>query len=325
MIEFLADRNEGGQRLDRLLRKRYPDLPLSRIFGLLRQKRVKLNGKHAQGNARVEEGDKLQIFVPADLAALFGEGGKSSPAPATSPKEAPKREVPRGGYRVVAQEPGEWMLLDKESGVPSQPGSGIPEGESLVERLWAASGSDWGGFRPALAHRLDRETSGLVMAALSAPTLRHFAELIRERRTDKRYFALVAGRMERDSGTIRLALERVSSAHGGAKNVAGTANGVEAVTRWRLEKQFRECALLSVELGTGRMHQIRAHLAAVGHPLLGDDRYGDFALNRRFRKEFGLRRLFLHARHLAFPGYGSWDSPPPPELKEVLAALEREG
>ena len=217
------------------------------------------------------------------------------------------------------------MLLDKESGVPSQPGSGIPEGESLVERLWAASGSDWGGFRPALAHRLDRDTSGLVMAALSAPTLRHFAELIRERKTDKRYCALVAGRMERDSGTIRLRLERVSSARGGAKNVAGSENGVEAVTRWKLERQFRECALLSVELGTGRMHQIRAHLAAVGHPLLGDDRYGDFALNRRFRKEFGLRRLFLHARHLAFPGYGSWDSPLPPELKEVLAALEREG
>ena len=324
MIEFLADRNEGGQRLDRLLRKRYPDLPLSRIFGLLRQKRVKLNGKHAQGNARVEEGDRLQIFVPADLAELFGEG-TTSPAAASPKADAPKREVPQGGYRIVAQEPGEWMLLDKESGVPSQPGSGIPEGESLVERLWAASGSDWGGFRPALAHRLDRDTSGLVMAALSAPTLRHFAELIRERKTDKRYYALVAGRMERESGTIRLALERVSSARGGAKNVAGSANGVEAVTRWKLEKQFAECALLSVELGTGRMHQIRAHLAAVGHPLLGDDRYGDFALNRRFRKEFGLRRLFLHARHLAFPGYGSWDSPLPPELKAVLGALERGG
>ena len=322
MIEFVADRDEGGQRLDRLLRKRYPALPLSRIFALVRRKRVRLNDRHGQGSDRVEEGDRVRIFPPPEILPLF-DSAAAPPASAPAPR-AGFSAPPAGGFAVVAEEPGEWILLDKESGVPSQPGSGIAPGESLVERLWTLR-PPRGSFRPALAHRLDRETSGLVMAALSAPALRDLAAAIRDRRAGKSYLALAAGRMERSEGTIRLRLERVSSARGGAKNLAGSENGVEALTRWKLEEQFAECALLRVELGTGRMHQIRAHLSAVGHPLLGDDRYGDFGLNRRFRRDFGLRRLFLHAARLSFPGLGSWESPLPPELVRTLEALRRGG
>lgn len=140
-------------------------------------------------------------------------------------------------------------------------------------------------FKPALVHRLDKDTSGLIIAALSGEALRGFGKIIREREIKKEYLALVKGNMPQKSGNISMPLP-------------GDAKISESV--WSREKSFGEYDLVRVGLGTGRKHQIRIHFAEIGHPLLGDSKHGDFALNRKFKKDFGLSRLFLHATLLEF-------------------------
>ncbi len=321
-ISFTADRNQADQRLDRLLRKEYPQLPLSRIFSLLRQKRVKVNGVRADGATRVQEGDRIELFPPFELIEQLKSAQKKV---GMAPQEKGSNFSPKG-FTLVAEEPGEWIVLNKKSGVAAHPGTAVAPGESLIEELWKFR-PEFEKFKPALAHRLDKETSGLVIAALSAPALRQLTSSLRERRSLKRYLALVAGIPKRSSGTIELKLTRIDSASGGAKSIADEESGVEAVTHWNLLESFSATeewpatSLLSVELGTGRMHQIRSHLAAIGHPLLGDDRYGNFELNRLFRRKIGLKRVFLHASELQFPKLPKWEAPLPPELERVIAAL----
>ena len=202
----------------------------------------------------------------------------------------------------------DFAVLNKPCGLASQSGSGISEDESLagILALWAAEeGLD---FKPALVHRLDRETSGLIIAALSGPALREFGRMLREREIRKEYLALVKGRMPQKSGKINIPLP-------GAKIS-------ESV--WKLEKSFENCDLVRVGLETGRKHQIRIHFAQTGHPLLGDSRHGDFALNRKFKKEFGLSRLFLHSAFLEFNWRGKkirLKSALPEELEKVFSKL----
>ena len=214
-ICFTADRNQADQRLDRLLRKEYPQLPLSRIFSLLRQKRVKVNGVRAEGALRVREGDRIELFPPCELIELLKGDQKCN----SSLPQGRAGDFSPKGFSVVAEEPGEWIVLNKKSGVAAHPGTAVVPGESLIEELWKFR-PGFGTFKPALAHRLDKETSGLVIAALSAPALRQLTTSLRERRSLKRYLALVAGIPKRSSGTIQLKLTRIDSASWGAKSIA---------------------------------------------------------------------------------------------------------
>jgi 23S rRNA pseudouridine955/2504/2580 synthase len=208
----------------------------------------------------------------------------------------------------VLQNP-DFAVINKPSGLASQSGSGISEEESLVGMLdlWAReAGFD---FKPALVHRLDKETSGLIIAALSGRALREFGSIIRERKIRKEYLALVKGNMPQKSG-------KISSPLPGDEKVS--------VSRWSVEKSFGECDLVRVGLETGRKHQIRIHFAQIGHSLLGDSKHGDFALNKKFKKDFGLSRLFLHASFLEFNWHGkkvTVEAELPKELERVLRAI----
>lgn len=203
----------------------------------------------------------------------------------------------------------DFAILNKPCGLASQSGSGISEEESLAGMLdiWARQeGLD---FKPALVHRLDKDTSGLIIAALSGEALRGFGKIIREREIKKEYLALVKGNMPQKSGNISMPLP-------------GDAKISESV--WSREKSFGEYDLVRVGLGTGRKHQIRIHFAEIGHPLLGDSKHGDFALNRKFKKDFGLSRLFLHATLLEFNWKGKkikLEAELPAELKVVLEKI----
>jgi 23S rRNA pseudouridine955/2504/2580 synthase len=187
----------------------------------------------------------------------------------------------------------EILVLDKPAGLPSQPGEGVRV--SVVE----AVERDF-GFRPFLVHRLDKETAGCLVVARSARAAAKWSRLVESRELRKTYRAIVSGAPGAASGLF-------------SDPVPGRGGEKSAATAWRLIGSFRApCAsasaaaplfsYLELELGTGRTHQIRLHLAAHGMPILGDDRHGDFALNKGLRKEHGLRRLLLVAWSLELPG-----------------------
>jgi len=206
------------------------------------------------------------------------------------------------------------IVVNKPAGLAVQGGKGIAVS---LDGLLAAFRAE----RPLLVHRLDRDTSGLILAAKDRKSAAFFSELFAGRRGGggptvvKRYLALCGGIPERPAGTIRLPLD-----------VRGSLK--ESETRFALARTFadRGFSLLELELGTGRMHQIRRHLAMTGLPVLGDDRYGDFALNRRLRKETGLRKLLLHAAFLGISRMPDGSAlelevPPPGCFGEFLGKL----
>lgn len=305
MITHKVSVNEAGQRLDRFLRKRFPAVSLSLIFSWLRKRKVRCNGKLAKGPEKLEEGDILCIYEKIQDSSPPTQGWTAHSASSFTP------------LTVVARLDG-FIVVEKPAGLASQPGSGILLGASLVEQVWLQEGISRDGWKPALAHRLDQDTSGLVVVGMEAASLRNLAQTWRERRVHKEYLALVQGCPAEPQGKIEIQLERKDSARG-AKMQAGA--GQSASTSYRVLQSFGAWSLVSIILHTGRMHQIRAHFAHLGHPLAGDGRYGDFAANRILRKEADLRRLFLHANFLRLPWQGQeleFRSNLPPELQKVV-------
>ncbi|MDR3000123.1 MAG: RluA family pseudouridine synthase [Fibromonadaceae bacterium] len=265
MLSLTINKHNAEQRLDRFLRKTFPAAPLSLIFAVIRKKKVRVNGAVGKAAQILCENDELKIYE-------------------SLPQSVKKTLTGKVNLNFVFKN-ADFAVLNKPCGLASQSGSGISEEESLVGMLdiWARSeGLD---FKPALVHRLDKETSGLIIAALSGSALREFGRMLREREIRKEYLALVKGRMPQKSGKISMPLP-------------GDTKNSESI--WKVEKSYEECDWVRVRLETGRKHQIRIHFAQIGHPLLGDSKHGDFALNRRLK----ISRLFLHSTLLEFNWQG---------------------
>ena len=166
----------------------------------------------------------------------------------------------------------------------------------------------------------------MLIAALHGDTLRDFTRMIREHEVEKFYFALVKGNLKKEKGTIDESLTRTDAAKGSKMKVGETGKDAQkAITHYRVKQHYEGYDLVKIKLETGRMHQIRAHFASIGHPLLGDTRYGDFALNREVKKTLGLHRLFLHSCRLEFEWQGErkvFDCPLPKELQSVIDKLK---
>ena len=370
MITRTIDRNFANMRLDRFLRKAFPEESLSVFFAVIRKKKVRVNGVVGKANQMLVEGDVVNIYENFKSVSESDERretrdernikGESLPlasateaAPATpSSGDTPQRPDAKsatgfaknkstwGRHLTGAEKQAHWgaheldlvvqtedyVIVNKPSGLASQPGSGTRPGESLVEYLWEWGRNEGLDFKPTIAHRLDQETSGLIIAALHGDTLRDFTRMIREHVVDKFYFALVKGNLKKDRGTISESLLRTDSAKG-SKMLVGQddENAQKAITHYRVKQHYEGYDLVKIKLETGRMHQIRAHFASIGHPLLGDTRYGDFALNREVKKQFGLNRLFLHSCRLEFDWNGEhkvFDCPLPKELRNVIKQLK---
>lgn len=372
MITRVIDRNFANMRLDRFLRKAFPDESLSVFFAVIRKKKVRVNGVVGKANQMLQEGDTVCIYenfksvepderekkvileggvsrpiestksmVPIDTTCLQGEklstNKLSSNAKATGfakakstwGKSASPAEKQSGwGAKeldIVIQTE-DYVVVNKPSGLASQPGSGTRPGESLVEYLWEWGRREGLDFKPTIAHRLDQETSGMIIAALHGDTLRELTRMIREHEVDKFYFALVKGNLKKDKGTINETLTRTDAAKGSKMKVGETGKDAQkAITHYRVKQHYEGYDLVKIKLETGRMHQIRAHFASIGHPLLGDTRYGDFALNREVKKTLGLNRLFLHSCRLEFTWHGDkivLDCPLPKELQSVVDQLK---
>ena len=333
MITRVIDRNFANMRLDRFLRKAFPDESLSVFFAIIRKKKVRVNGVVGKANQMLVEGDTVCIYENlksvensenatqnTEFSSTLKGGWKkaASSAEKTSSWGAKELDI------VIQTE--DYVVVNKPSGLASQPGSGTRPGESLVEYLWEWGRREGLDFKPTIAHRLDQETSGMVIAALHGDTLRDLTRMIREHQVDKFYFALVKGNLKKDKGTIDESLTRTDAAKGSKMKVGQDGKDAQkAITHYRVKQHYEGYDLVKIKLETGRMHQIRAHFASIGHPLLGDGRYGDFALNREVKKQFGLHRLFLHSCRLEFVWNGDkivLDCPLPKELKAVIDQLK---
>jgi 23S rRNA pseudouridine955/2504/2580 synthase len=309
MIEFRIDSDYAGVRLDKVLRQRLPAVPVSHLFKMIRTKKVRVNGKRAQVD---------QALALDDVVSIRGTEERLLGA-----QPAVARMSPVDPSELVVLLEDDWMMaVDKPSGMAVHTGSGITGG-TLVDYVRAYLGPKGvrNGFSASPAHRLDRDTSGVILVAVRRPAMVHFTEVFTEGRAQKRYLTLVKGRMPRPSGRIDVPLtEHQQTAASKARHGIKLQ---EAVTRWQLLEQGGEAALLACTIETGRTHQIRRHLAALGHPVAGDKKYGDFAFNREVKARWGLKRLFLHAGSIQFPHPEDGrtiqlEAPLPPELRDAL-------
>lgn len=322
MITKIIDRNSSNMRLDRYLRKAFPDEPLSIFFAILRKKKVRVNGKVAKANLLLNEGDTVCIYE--NLKTQESEKNNFSKKSSWGKTHTYTSAAFLEENLNIVLETEDYIVVDKPSGIPSQPGSGTRPGESLVEMLWEWGKNNELDFKPTIAHRLDQETSGLLIAALHGDTLRELTKLIREHKMQKYYFALVKGNLNKERGTINFSLSRTNAPQGSKMKVE--ESGKSAITHYQVKERYEGFDLVKIKLETGKMHQIRAHFAALGHPLAGDSRYGDFALNRELKKVYSLNRLFLHSTRLEFDFAGKRivvDSPLPHPLKNVLKQMKK--
>ena len=302
MVEVAEDRD--GQRIDNFLAGQLKGVPKSLIYRLVRTGQVRINGKRAKPDSRVGAGD--QVRIPPVRTATPSQPGAPPPA-----------LVQKIEQSIVHQDR-DFLVLDKPAGIASHGGSGVSFG--AIELLRAARPQE----TLELAHRLDRDTSGVLVLARRRSALLALQELIRDGAITKQYLALLDGKPKRGKFEVNAPL-RKSILQGGERMVRVDDAGKPALTGFKVIDSFADASLAEVTLYTGRTHQIRVHAQHAGHPLAGDDKYGTRETNQRLR-EFGLRRLFLHAARFEFELDGktfSFSAPLAPDLAAVLESLPR--
>ena len=262
----------AAQRIDNFLLSRLKGVPKSHVYRVLRSGEVRVNSGRVGPDYRLQVGDRVRV-PPVRVSS--------------KPKNAKPTEFP------IVYEDASILVVDKPAGVAVHGGSGVSFG--VIESLRAA--------RPQakfleLAHRLDRDTSGLLIVGKKRTALVELHRMLRQGEIEKIYNAIVKGAPEKDAFDISEALHKHVTATG-ERRVSVTPGGMAAMTKVKVVKRGSRLSMLEVRLMTGRTHQIRVHLTHAGHPILGDDKYGDFELNRTLAKE-GAGRLMLHARRLAF-------------------------
>ncbi len=298
---------EAGQRIDNFLARELKGVPRSLIYRIVRTGQVRVNSARVRPAYRLSAGDRVRI---PPLRA----------APARAEATPPAGLVARVRAAVL-EEAGGYLVLDKPPGLPVHGGTSVRWG--LIEALRAA----FPGRRLELVHRLDRDTSGVLLVAGDAAALRWAHRMLREGRARKRYLALLGGRLPEGETRVDAPLARTLR-RGRERLTEVDARGRKALTVFRPLARYGDLTLAEAEIATGRTHQIRAHAAHLGLPVAGDPDYGDRNRNRRLRR-LGLRRTFLHAGELALPlpdgGELVAAAPLAEDLRAVLAALEAEG
>lgn len=286
--QLTAMSGDAGRRLDLFLAERVPELSRTRIQELIRESNVRVNGRIAKVSHRVAAGETVEIEV------------LPRPAPVAMPEDLPLE---------VLYVDDDFVIVNKPAGMVVHAGAGHSRGtlvNALLHRLGHLSATG-GALRPGIVHRLDRETSGAMVVARNDHAHERLAEQFRTRNVRKIYLALVHGKMQRDSGTITLPISRDPRRR--TRMTARAAKGRHARTDWRVIARLDRCVLVEAALHTGRTHQIRAHFAAIGHPVVGDTLYGAPRGLRAGKRDFPLlERNFLHAARIGFshPSSGAW-------------------
>ncbi len=281
IIKVPEDRD--GQRLDNFLLGLLKGAPRSLIYKIIRDGQVRINGKRAKPEDRLDEGDDIRV------------------PPVKIEQADPNRVPPKGMLErlqaSIVFEDKALLVINKPSGIATHGGSGISFG--IIEGFRA--------LRPneplELVHRLDRETSGVLVLAKKRSALLQLQALMRKQDDDegpeKQYLALLVGRMPSGTMTVKAALQK-SVMQGGERMVRVDLDGKPSISHFTLLERRGGYSLCKIRIETGRTHQIRVHAAHIGHPVAGDDKYGDKEANKKLSSQFGLKRLFLHAESMQF-------------------------
>lgn len=288
MHEIVVRTEESAKKLDNFLKKEFP---VGYVRKLLRKNGVRINGQRAKGEDLVRPGDRIQLYIEFEKKASAAQTRSTS------------------GVDIIYEDDS-LLVINKPAGIAVHEGKTVRKKDTVLGILEANyRGTD---VRPQLVHRLDKDTSGLLLVAKNPVTVKELQTRFEQGEVEKEYFCLVKGRLLLHEGNIDFPLQ----------GRQGTL--VHALTHYRVCRRFSDATLVRVKIDTGRLHQIRLHFAKLGYPIVMDEQHGDFAFNRRFRKRFGLKRQFLHAEKLALRHAGKlkeWTAPVPKDLTEALKKL----
>jgi 23S rRNA pseudouridine955/2504/2580 synthase len=293
MREIILSAGETTRKLENFLKKQFP---IGYVRKLFRKDAVRINGQRAKSDDLIRSGDRIQLYIPFEPDAVTAKPARSL------------HEIDR------VFEDDSLLVINKPAGIAVHEGKTIDKRQSVLGVLEAQYRKT--GIKPQLIHRLDKDTSGLLLVAKNQQTANELESSFKAAgNVDKEYLALVVGRLQTNHGKIDVPLP------------GREGKPVRALTRFRVVKRFSQVTLVRVAIETGRLHQIRLHFAKLGYPVVMDDQHGDFAFNKRFRKQYGLRRQFLHAERLKLNYAGKareWTAPLPKDLDETLRLLVAE-
>ncbi len=268
------NKNDSGQRLDKFILKIYKNLPKSKLYSSIRKKDIKLNGKKCAGNEMLSEGDTLRICLPDEFAEI-------------------KKEISKSSLSLnIVYEDDNIIIVNKQKNLDVQPSS--KGADCAVSRLYSYldfTPSPEHSFSPAFCNRLDRNTQGMLIAAKNAAALREINQCIRENKIHKKYIAVCVGNFKNKSGLLK---NHHSVTSGNKVKISDIPfeNSKETITEYKVLKSNANLSLVEINLITGRKHQIRAVLAHIGHPVLGDGKYGNSKINLKYKEKNQVLRAY---------------------------------
>jgi len=292
MREIVLGSDASGKKLESYLTRQFP---IGYVRKLFRRHGIRLNGQRGKPDDRLRAGDKIQLYIPFE-----NDAKRSRPS-------APAQRL------AVVFEDQDLLVIDKPAGVAVHEGKTVSKRESvlgILEQQYCSS-----QIKPQLVHRLDQDTSGLLLVAKNRKTADKLEQAFETGALDKEYCALVVGRLAYQQGKIDTPLP------------GREGKPVRALTRYWVVKRYSDVTLVRVAIETGRLHQIRLHFAQLGHPVVMDDQHGDFAFNKTFRRKYRLKRQFLHAEKLGLTLAGKvwqWQAKLPKDLQQTLDLLSQQ-
>ncbi len=288
MKEFIINKNDSGQRLDKYITKSFPLLPHSLMYKYIRSKRIKVNGKRSEISYKLQENDVVTLYINDEFFET----------------KEPKYDFLSAGKSLkIVYEDENILLCDKPQGLLSHPNEGEYNDTAIsrIKRYLYEKKeylpSDEMSFTPALVNRIDRNTSGIIIAAKNSEALRILNEKLKQRELHKLYLCVVIGTPKEKEGILKDYLQKNEKQNKVYVSDKKTADSKEIATKYKVLSSKKGLSLVEIELLTGRTHQIRAHMSSLGHPLLGDGKYGTNEQNKKFG---GYKKQFLYSYKLVF-------------------------